>query len=122
MEKIPGYRFAPSPITLFSFGLALVAYVVLVAFIATAPPLPPRNDFVDNDVASRLVRTLYRVHDRTVDSVCVLDVDLARALDADGSLPVETMDPEVALQDFAGSGVVAGEPIGCLEGGQGSLP
>lgn len=122
MEKIPRRKLLPSPITIFAFGLALVAYVVLVAFVATAPPPLPKSDFVDNDVATRLSRTLYRVHDRIVSSVCVVDVDLARALDRDALIDVAAMDPEVALEDFAGIDLEDSQPAECLEGGHGSLP
>jgi len=122
MEKIPRINLMPSPITAFAFGLAAVAYVVLIAFVATTPPLPPKSDFVDNDLATRLVRTLYRVHDRTVDSICVLEVGLAGALDTNSTLDISSMDPEVALEDFAGFPDTPQDSPACLEGGYGSLP
>jgi hypothetical protein len=112
----------PSPITLGSFGLALVVYIVFVVFAANLPPAIPKNDFVDNDVATRLSRTLYRVHDRTVSSICVVEVDMAKAFDADSPLDITKMDPEVALEDFAGFYDDSEEPTECLEGGYGSLP
>ena len=120
-DEIPRRKLMPSPITLFAFGLAAVVYIVFVAFVANLPPAFPKNDFVDNDVGSRLVRTLYRVHDRTVDSICVLDVDLERALDRDGLIDISTMDPEVALEDFAGFDDTPEEQAECLEDSMGSL-
>lgn len=120
-DRIPRRKLMPSPITLFAFGLAAVVYIVFVAFVANLPPVAPKADFVDNDVATRLVRTLYRVHDRTVDSICVLDVDLARALDRDGLIDISTMDPEVALEDFAGTADDPDQPAECNPGGMGAL-
>lgn len=121
-DKIPRRKLMPSPITLFAFGLAAVVYIVFVAFVANLPPVAPKTDFVDNDVATRLVRTLYRVHDRTVSSICVLDVDLARALDHGSLININSMDPEVALEDFAGFDDQSEERTECLEDNMGSLP
>jgi hypothetical protein len=120
-DKIPRRKLKPSPITLFAFGLAAVVYIVFVSFVANLPPMTPRVDFVDNDVATRLVRTLYRVHDRTVDSICVLDVDLARALDEESLIDISAMDPEVALEDFAGFYDDPEAQTQCLEDSMGSL-
>jgi len=121
-DEIPRRKLMPSPITLFAFGLAAVVYITFIAFAANLPPAIPKNDFVDNDVATRLVRTLYRVHDRQVNEICVLEVDLARALDNDSPIDISTMDPEVVLEDFAGFPETSPEQAECLEGGYGSLP
>jgi hypothetical protein len=121
MDTIPKRKLLPSPITLVVFGLAAVVYVVFIAWVANLPPVPQRSDFIDNDVATRLVRSLYRVHGRTIDTVCVVDVDLLPAVDPDATIDLASIDPEVALQDFAAPATDTDGSPACIEGALGSM-
>jgi hypothetical protein len=121
MDTIPKRKLLPSPITLVVFGLAFAVYAVFAAWLANLPPLPHKTDFVDNDVGVRLVRSLHRVHGRTVDSICVVEVDLLPAVDPEASIDLAAIDPEVALQDFAGTATDPDDPPACHEGNLGSL-
>jgi hypothetical protein len=119
METVPKRNLLPSPITATAFGLALLVYVVFVSYVASMPPPPIKNDFVDNDVATRLVRTLFRVHERTVNAITIVDVDPFGAIDADSAPSAAEVDPEIALEDFAAP---PQDQIPTLEDQLGSLP
>ena len=121
MDTIPKRKLLPPPITLVVFGLAAVVYVVFIAWVANLPPVPQRSDFIDNDVATRLMRSLYRVHGRTIDTVCVVEVDLLPAVDPEATIDLASIDPEVALQDFAAPATDTDGSPACIEGALGSM-